>query len=382
MTQVDDIRAQLDQEWAAFLVDKTPSGKWTQAGAWRRDNPGEWGRLQQYRAGSPRPTMTNSTGFSQQMLEHIDAYRLTAPVTEPPPPTGWTVAPPVGPLTDRNGGGTQDQWRFDYTVGPVLVEKQHIHDYKSYGYGLMQWPAQESPEIARSTVRDLRVERVSRVPPRSSDGTSEAGIWIGQTANVSRIDLASNAWMQVWTGARCYRSVFTDIRMRDTRLVGIYPEHNTWDTVFTRFVNEESPGQLANTVNQEWWYSGEGSKNLTYDCFDLYVPKNSWAFFIDAGNGGTRVAPSPGSRIWGPGNGIIFPNKIVSGLGPNQAWLDNIDMTDLAGTKLAYHDNAIGSFTQRVATRTRSLAGLAPKLHPATVRMPKDLTLRMKESFA
>jgi len=308
--------------------------------------------------------------------EDEGVYPSVAP--PPPPPGGWVVSPPVGPLTDRNGGATQSQWRFDYTVGPVTVEKQHIHDYTSYGYGEMAWVNNapvESPPNVRSTIRDLRIERITRVPPRSSNGTAEAGIWVGQTADVSRIDIASAAWMQVWTGARCYRSVFEDILMRDTRLVGIYPEHNTWDTTFRRFVNTESPGQLANVVNQEWWYSGEGSKNLNYDQFDLYVPAGSWAFFIDAGNGGTKIAPTPGSRIWGPGNGIIFPNKIVAGLGPNQAWLDNIDMSQLAGTKLAYHDNAIGSMTQRV----RGWVGLAPKHHPGTFRMPKDVSSRLSE---
>lgn len=298
---------------------------------------------------------------------------------EQPPPTGWTVAPPQGQLTDRNGGGTQSHWRFDYTVGPILVEKQHIHDYTSYGYGYMQWPAAESPPNVRSTIRDLRVERISRVPPRASDGTAEAGVWGGQTGDHYRFDIASCAWMQIWTGARCYRSTWSDIRMRDTRLVGIYPEHQTWDTTFRRFINEESPGQLANTVNQEWAYGGEFSKNLVYDQFDLYVPKNSWAFFIDAGNGGTQIAPSPGSRIWGPGNGVIFPKRIWTGVGPNRVWMENIDMSQLAGTKYAEHDNAIGSFPHRVASAMRGWVGLAPKLHPATQRMPVEMKQRMAD---
>jgi hypothetical protein len=303
----------------------------------------------------------------------------TYPAAPPPPPPGpgWSVAPPQGNLVEMNGGGTQAAARFDYNVGPVTFEQKWIHDYTSYGYGLMQWPAQESPAGVVSYIRDLRVQRITKTPPRASNGTAEAGVWGGQTGIYERLALEACAWMQVWTGARCYRSIWQDIRMKATQLVGIYPEHNTWDTLFRRFINEESPGQQGNTVNQEWWYSGEGSKNLTYDQFDLYVPAGCWAFFIDAGNGGTKIAPSPGSRIWGPGNGIILPNKIVAGLEQNQAWLNNIDMSQLAGTKLAYHDNAIGTFTQRLALRTRSLAGLAPKLHPATMRMPQPLAARL-----
>jgi len=322
----------------------------------------------------------NAARFNKLEVQVV-ANRVALDIVPPPPPplpVGWTVAAPQGTLVEMNGGGTQGAAKFEYSVGPVTFAERWIHDYTHYGYGLMQWPAQVSPPGVRSTIRDLRIERITRNPPRASDGTAEAGLWTGQTVDVSRIDIASCAWMQGWTGARCYNSIWQDIRMRDTRLVGIYPEHNTWDTIFRRFINEEAPGQLANTVNQEWAYGGEFSKNLTYDQFDLYVPAGKWAFFIDAGNGGTKIAPSPGSRIWGPGNGIILPNNIVAGVGPNQVWLDNIDMTELAGTKLAYHDNAIGSITFKIAAASRSWVGLAPKLHTATVRMPKEV----KDSLA
>jgi hypothetical protein len=164
----------------------------------------------------------------------------------------------------------------------------------------MQWVNNqpvESPPGVRSTIRDLRIERITRQPPRSSDGTAEACLWVGQTADVSRVELVAGAWMQLWLGARSYRGVHSDIRMTDTRLVGIYPEHQTWDSTIRRFVNEQSPAQLGNVVNQEWAYGGEFSKNLTYDQFDLYVPAGQYAFFLDAGNGGNRVAPSPGSQV-------------------------------------------------------------------------------------
>lgn len=297
-----------------------------------------------------------------------------------PDPLGWKAALPIGPLADRNGGNTQPQWRFDYSVGPLTVEKQYIHDYTSYGYGLMQWPAQPSPPGVRSKITDLHVKHISRNPPRSSDGTAEADLWVGQTADVMRVLLESAAWMQIWTGARHYNSGWSDVTMRDTQLVGWYPEHNTWDTTMTRSVNEYSPAQLANTNNVEWWYGGEGSKNLTWDLFDYYVPKNSYAFFIDAGNGGCIVGPRPGCRVWGPGNIAAFPNNIVSGLGPNVITLANIDMSELEGNKnVYYHSNPIGTFTQRVAAATRGFVGLAPKLDPATIRFSTTHAERMEE---
>lgn len=52
---------------------------------------------------------------------------------------------------------------------------------------------------------------------------------------------------------------------------------------------------------------------------------------------------------------------------------------ELAGTKYAEHDNAIGTFTTRLATATRGLVGLAPKHHPGTIRMPVEVTARLNE---
>lgn len=76
----------LDREWAAFLVDRTGSNKWTQQGAWRRDNPGEWQKIQDYRAGGARPSLTTALG--KQMVEHVDAWLLAASGQEPPD-SGW-----------------------------------------------------------------------------------------------------------------------------------------------------------------------------------------------------------------------------------------------------------------------------------------------------
>jgi hypothetical protein len=53
-------------------------------------------------------------------------------------------------------------------------------------------------------------------------------------------------------------------------------------------------------------------------------------------------------------------------------------MTGLEGNRqVVYHNNAIGTFTQRVAAATRGLVGLAPKLHPGTIRMPQPLAARL-----
>lgn len=96
-----EVRAALEQEWAAFTVDRNTAGKLTQQGVWRRDNPGEWSKLQAYRAGTAaRPNL--ATALGRQMVEHVDAYRLTAP---PAPPTAILVAP----ITVTQQGGSDQR---------------------------------------------------------------------------------------------------------------------------------------------------------------------------------------------------------------------------------------------------------------------------------
>lgn len=89
MATLAEVRAALDQEWAAFLVDRNSSGKLTQQAVWRRDNPNEWARVKAYHDGTGgRPS--TATALGRQMVEHIDAYRMT---DVPPPPTAILVAP-------------------------------------------------------------------------------------------------------------------------------------------------------------------------------------------------------------------------------------------------------------------------------------------------
>ena len=80
LANLDDLEA----EWAVFMEDRNPQGKWTQGGAWRRDNPGEWQALQTYRAGGARPTTVKSQ-VGRMMLEHLDAWHEANANTAPAP---------------------------------------------------------------------------------------------------------------------------------------------------------------------------------------------------------------------------------------------------------------------------------------------------------
>lgn len=88
LENLDDLEA----EWALWTTDKV-NNKLTQGGTWRRDNPGEWAKLQAYRVGTgPRPDLATVTG--KQMVEQVDAWleaKGTVDPPPPPPPTGTVI---------------------------------------------------------------------------------------------------------------------------------------------------------------------------------------------------------------------------------------------------------------------------------------------------
>lgn len=88
-------------------------------------------------------------------------------------------------------------------------------------------------------LEDLNVANVSRPVPRSSDGTAEACIWVGNTAVGRRFKVRNCAWMGVWTGTAAKDATFSDIDIDDIgstkgSSTGLYLEHFTTDTVFER----------------------------------------------------------------------------------------------------------------------------------------------------
>lgn len=63
----------LNREWAVFLEDRAgPRGQWTQDQRWRADNPGEYQKLLDYRAGGSKPVLTTEPG--RRMVEHVTAW--------------------------------------------------------------------------------------------------------------------------------------------------------------------------------------------------------------------------------------------------------------------------------------------------------------------
>jgi hypothetical protein len=83
------------------------------------------------------------------------------------------------------------------------------------------------------TVRDVDVAGVARRPAGSSSGRSEACLWLGNTGAVRRARVRDCGSAGLWTGTAAIGVRVADLQV-DRAPTGIYLEHFTRDSVFTR----------------------------------------------------------------------------------------------------------------------------------------------------
>lgn len=117
-------------------------------------------------------------------------------------------------------------------------------------------------------LEDLHVRDVSRPDPKSSDGTSEACLWVGNTATVRRVAVRDCAWTGVWTGTAAHRAHFSDIDIdRVTNGIGLYLEHYTTSSLFERM--QIGPhlklGAICEWADPEWQHRPACDKIIIQD---------------------------------------------------------------------------------------------------------------------
>jgi len=105
----------------------------------------------------------------------------------------------------------------DFSYDGILV------DANAFGYTV----------TTRPLLEDLDVANVSFPTPKTSNGTAEACVWIGNTSTVRRVLARNCAWMGVWTGSSDSGSLHEDFDIDGTG-VGVYLEHYTTGTTFQR----------------------------------------------------------------------------------------------------------------------------------------------------
>lgn len=154
--------------------------------------------------------------------------------------------------------------------------------------------------FARAPVlSDLDVAHVARLRPRSSNGTSEACLWLAVTMTVDRARVRDCAWTGVWVGFNAVGARFTALDI-DSTPVGVYLEHYTTASTFSNLYI--GPGVRVG-VNCEWADPAYGRKpasvrNLIRDSvFESYET----GVFMDEGTRLTSVVDSVfrGQRVAG-----------------------------------------------------------------------------------
>src|SRR5207249_2254396 len=114
----------------------------------------------------------------------------------------------------------------------VVVQRVVVRDFIDWGV-LVDANIPNLVVAAPPLLEDLNVANVSRAVPYSSNGTSEACVWLGNTGIVRRALLRNCAWEAVWTGTAANGVLAEDLNMDYTR-VGVYMEHFTSNSTFQR----------------------------------------------------------------------------------------------------------------------------------------------------
>lgn len=142
----------------------------------------------------------------------------------------------------------------------------------------------------RPLLTDINVSGVSRSTPKSSDGTSEACVWLGTPVTLQRAKLRNCAWDGLWTGFNGRGSTYSDVDVDNTP-TGVYMEHFTTSSTFNR-LHVGSDVRIG--VNCEWDDPSWGSKPASVDNVieNSSIQASRVGVYMDEGTTGTVVKNS------------------------------------------------------------------------------------------
>lgn len=202
-------------------------------------------------------------------------------------------------------------------VEGLVVQRVVLQNFQSYG--LFEDVNAQGATITPALLEDISVSNVSRPTPKSSNGTAEACIWLGNTATLRRARVRNCAWDGLWAGTAFSGGLVTDLDV-DSTPVGLYLEHYTSDSTFQ---NMRVGGSVSIGVTCEWadpsWgskpgCSGDTIQNSTFDTQRAGV-------YLDEGTIGVNVV---GCRFlhqsWAGigdylGNGNAYSGNDFTGIG-------------------------------------------------------------------
>ncbi len=172
-----------------------------------------------------------------------------------------------------------------------------VRDFTHYGVVVdANEPARDAPAHP-FRLRDLDVAGVTRHVPRSSNGTAEACVWIGNPGVVRRVRVRRCAWTGLWTGTATTGAIFDRIDVDQTP-TGVYIEHFTRRSTFRRLRvgRDVRLGLVTEWASPAWGGRAASVDNVIEDSWF-----ESWlaGVYLDAGTTRTTVRRSTfGNQRW------------------------------------------------------------------------------------
>jgi hypothetical protein len=179
-------------------------------------------------------------------------------------------------------------------------------DNKTVGYG------DSTPKI--NTITDIYVNGVSRSTPGASDGTAEAGIWIGHPVvnGVHRIKIRNVSWSGIETVSNAWNTTFTDldIDMSGPNAdvgVAVYLEHFSQKLVFNGFVFTGARSGFHAEWNDPAWGGVAAAHNTTIENGVISAagwnrPTPTVGVYLDSGTQSTTI------------KNVTFKNQTFAGI--------------------------------------------------------------------
>jgi hypothetical protein len=151
------------------------------------------------------------------------------------------------------------------------------------------------------SISDIYVNGVSRSVPGASDGTGEAGVWVGHpvTNGVHRIKTRNVGWSGIETVNNSWGTTFSDLDLdmsgpNESAGVGIYLEHFSYHNVFQRFTIRGANSGVTTEWNDPSWGGVAASHFSTFEDGTIDAAgangKQTMGVWLDAGTDSTTIA--------------------------------------------------------------------------------------------
>ena len=157
----------------------------------------------------------------------------------------------------------------------------------------------QTPKVR--SITDISVNGVSRSTPGASNGTAEAGLWIGEPVldGVHRIKVRNVSWSGIETVNNAWNTTYTDLDIdmsgpNAATGVAVYLEHFSDHLVFDRFVLSGTPAGFNAEWNNPAWGGVAAAHDTTIE--NGVVNANGWTLpgrtvgiYLDQGTESTTI---------------------------------------------------------------------------------------------